>query len=209
MTESALRSLASAVFGGRCGLGVVSFESADPASLPGVERTAIRSAVPARAREFAAGRQAARIAMGRSDAIPMGVDRAPLWPLGWVGSISHCAGWALAVARRGRGLIGVDLETDDALPVEVVTEILTPAEREVCAGDLRVARRFFAIKEAVYKAQYPASGVIFDFQTLEVSVIESRFSARFQRTVGPFGEGHSISGIWASGGGFLLAGVNS
>lgn len=209
MSEATLRALASGVFGGRCGLGVVRIGSADPATLPRVEQSAILGAAPQRKSEFAAGRQAARLAMGRPDAIPMGADRAPLWPSGWIGSISHSGGWAVAVVRQGSGLIGVDLEADGELPGEVVSEILTPAEGEFCAGNLRLARVIFAIKEAVYKAQYPVSRVIFDFQTLEISLSESRFSARFRHSVGPFAEGDRISGAWASGGGFLIAGVDT
>lgn len=207
MTEAALRSLASAVFGGRCGFGLVRVDFADPGALLAEESDALRAAIPARAREFAAGRIAARQALGQRLAIPMGPDRAPIWPQGWAGSISHAAGWAVAIAREGGALIGVDLEADEDLPEDILPEILTPAERLRQSGDLRLARRIFAIKEAVYKAQYPVTQQVFDFQTLEISLSESRFFAEFRHSVGPFGRGSGISGGWASGGGLILAGV--
>ena len=207
MTEATLRALASAVFGGRCGFGLVRVDFADPAALLGEETDALRTAIPARAREFAAGRIAARQALGRRLAIPMGRDRAPVWPQGWAGSISHAAGWAVAIARDGGALIGVDLEPDEDLPEDILPEILTPAERMRLGADLRLARRIFAIKEAVYTAQYPVTRQVFDFQTLEISLSESRFFAEFRHSVGPFARGSGISGGWASGGGLILAGV--
>lgn len=207
MSEAALRSLASPVFGGRCGLGIVRVDSADAPSLFAAEAEAMRHAIPARAREFAAGRAAARQALRWSGPIPMGPDRAPVWPEGWAGSISHAADWAVAVVQRGGLLVGVDLEQDEDLPAETLSEVLTPAETQRFGGDLRVARRIFAIKEAVYKAQYPVTGEIFDFQMLDVSLVESRFFATFQHPVGPFRRGEVIAGNWASGGGLILAGV--
>lgn len=207
MSDANLRALASAVFGGRCGLGIARVDSANPASLFPVEADAIRNAVPARVLEFAAGRAAARLALGRPEPIPMGPDRAPVWPGGWAGSISHAAGWAVAIARQGGRLVGVDMEPDEDLPADILREVLVPVEIGRFGSDLRVARRIFAIKEAVYKAQYPVARDVFDFQTLEVSLSENRFFATFRRDVGPFRQGEGIAGVWASGGGLILAGV--
>lgn len=207
MNTADLRALASAVFGGRCGLGVVRVDSVDLASPFPQEAEAVRLAIPTRAREFAAGRAAARQALNWSGPVPMGPDRAPVWPKGWAGSITHAAGWAIAAARNGGGLVGVDLEPDEDLPADVLPEILTPAEARRFGSDLRVARRIFAIKEAVYKAQYPVTRKIFDFQMLEVTLSENRFFATFQHPVDPFRRGEVIAGTWASGGGLILAGV--
>ena len=71
-------------------------------------------AVPQRRREFFAGRLAAHRAMEAlghlPEPVPMGQDRAPVWPQGLVGSISHGAGACAAMygqkgafQRSGRG----------------------------------------------------------------------------------------------------------
>ena len=58
------------------------------------EARAVARAVPARRAEFAAGRRAAHRAMERlgvpAAPVAMGSDRAPVWPPGVIGSISHC-----------------------------------------------------------------------------------------------------------------------
>ena len=207
MSKTELQDLASAVFGGRCGLGIVSVEQGDPATLFPAEAEAMRTAIRDRVREFAAGRAAARLALNRPVPIPVSADRAPVWPMGWAGSITHAAGWALAVVTQGARLVGADLEPDDDLPAEILSEILTPDELSRFNGDLRIARRIFSIKEAVYKAQYPVTREIFDFHTLDVSLSAGRFRATFQERVGPFSRGEGITGNWASRGGLTLAGV--
>ena len=62
-------------------------------ALTASEQASIAPMAPARLAEFAQGRMHARIALARfglADAsIPMGSKRAPLWPAGFVGSISH------------------------------------------------------------------------------------------------------------------------
>lgn len=199
--------MALAVFGKDCGLGIVRVGSVDPASLFPEEAASMARAVPSRWQEFAAGRAAARTALKLPGAVPMGDDRAPVWPEGWAGSISHGGGWAIAVCKRGEWLVGVDLEPDEDLPADILPDILTPAETWRLGHDPRLARRVFAIKEAVYKAQFPLSREIFDFQTLDVVLADHRFSARFLRPVGPFRQGREIAGSWASGSGLVLAGV--
>ena len=87
-----------------------------------------------RHREFAAGRRAARAAMTGlglpAVAIPMGPDRAPVWPEGVTGSISHTDTHCLAaVARTGEvRALGLDLEPDMALEPALWPDICTGAE---------------------------------------------------------------------------------
>ncbi|MFD1807677.1 4'-phosphopantetheinyl transferase [Gemmobacter lanyuensis] len=125
--------------------------------------------------EFRAGRHAARAALaelGLPDRpIPAGADRAPIWPLGLIGSISHSDRLCLAAVGRGRG-IGVDLEPAEPLEPQIHRMILSPEDRgsegAVISG--LETRLIFSAKEAAYKAQYPLSRQLFDFQTLAVTV---------------------------------------
>ena len=117
-----------------------------------------------RRKTFLLGRAAARSAMADIGVAPVSLPRAPsgapLWPNGYIGSITHSETIAIAViARRGRlAGIGVDVEDGDrALPPGVFDRILTPEERNGSIGaagraSASVARRVFCAKEAAFKA---------------------------------------------------------
>jgi 4'-phosphopantetheinyl transferase EntD len=157
----------------------------------------IGAAVPGRLAEFAAGRSAARAAMralGHAPmAIPAGPDRAPVWPTGMTGSITHCAGACLAVVAQTQHWAGLGL---DAEPVSELDPALWPtllaAEESVADGQAALA--LFVAKEAAYKAQYALSQQLFDFQTLHLIWQGDRFGARFTRDVAPFASGAVLSG---------------
>lgn len=145
---------------------------------PEAERRAVAGAVPKRQAEFLCGRIAARRALGRlgrpAEVLLPGPGRAPRWPEGVVGSISHGAGWCLAAvasARRFAGL-GVDLEPDAPLDEELIRRVATPAERAVLPERIesrgRAAKRLFCAKESVYKAQHPGFGCFLGFQDVEI-----------------------------------------
>lgn len=204
--SDALSSLARRLTGGRCGIGVVAVAKGDPEALPEVERLAIARAVPQRQREFAAGRQAARLAMRQPFSLPMGADRAPVWPAGWVGSISHAGPWAIAAMSREVRMVGIDLEQDQDLPAEVLNTVLSGGELARLA-DLRQARLIFAIKEAAYKAQYPVTRQLFGFEVFEVRLEGDGFDAVFQDDIGPFRRGETLSGLFGRAEGLVLAAV--
>lgn len=135
-------------------------------------------AVPARRLEFAAGRTAARAALTSAGhpamAIPVADDRAPVWPDGFFGSVTHAGDIALAAVLRGTASPGIDLEPDQDLPVDVVDTVLSPAER-AALPDLRHARAAFSAKEAFFKAQYPFTGAMIGFDAAAVDLQSDGF----------------------------------
>lgn len=167
------------------------------------EASAMARAVPARQREFAAGRRAARAALAgigmAPAAIPMGPDRAPVWPKGATGTLSHGAGTCLALAGRivdWAGL-GLDLEPAEPLPGNILHLICTPAERDTVTRDQTalLARQIFCAKEAAYKAQYTQSRTMLEFHDLEVTFeATDRFTARLQISCPPFVQGTHFAG---------------
>ncbi|MHA6347702.1 4'-phosphopantetheinyl transferase family protein [Roseivivax sp. CAU 1761] len=171
---------------------------ADPGAAPGplyaVEEAAVIRAVAGRRAEFAAGRAAARAALAAigvaPQAIPMAEDRAPVWPAGTTGSISHIPEACLAVAApagRAAGL-GLDLEVLAPLEPDLAREIGRPEELAALGGDPGLAaRRLFSMKEAAYKAQYALSRTLFGFHTLVWDGAAG--GLRFVRRVPPFAEG--------------------
>lgn len=85
---------------------------------------------------------------------------APIWPIGFLGSLAHDHERAVAaVARAGacRGL-GIDVEPAAPLPADLHHYVLSRAERTACAGDAVAMRAVFVVKEAVYKAINPLDG---------------------------------------------------
>lgn len=146
-------------------IAVVEGPFADPAEpLAPEEAAAIARAVPARYREFSAGRAFARAALARLGAppgpLPVGANRAPIWPSGFVGSITHAAGYAAVAIGRTSALlaVGIDIEDSGRFNSALVERIFSPAElsRHLPTASPRELRRVgaatFSAKEAVYKA---------------------------------------------------------
>lgn len=172
--------------------------------------------IPARQAEFAAGRRAARAAMAQLGAVPcavpMGPDRAPRWPPGILGSISHGGGVCLsAVARIGRlAALGIDIEPDEDLPADLWDEVLSPDEAAWChdgPAPGRAARLIFSAKESAYKAQYPLSRQLFGFDGMAVSVTADRLTVRFTRAAGPFRAGDMLGGRSVRARGLILTAI--
>ena len=182
---------------------------ADPATTPPGDQPI--GAVALRRAEFAAGRAAVVKAMGGLGlpvmAVPMGADRAPVWPAGITGSITHTRAVALAAVTRG-GVLGIDAELEGAVAPDLWETILTRAERAVVAGDPALATVIFCAKEAVYKAQYPVTGALFGFDRLEVTLDEGAFAARFTAKTGPIVAGTVWYGQYANIAGHIIAAIH-
>ncbi len=151
----------------------------DPCVLEREEAVAVARAADKRVREFAAGRLCARRALERFGVtrvvLRAAADRQPLWPPGFLGSITHTEGFCAAVVAEGNALrgIGVDSEAADAVKAELWPSICVPAELDWIAEWPAGARKqaatlVFAAKEAFYKAQYPSTGEFMSFSDLEV-----------------------------------------
>ncbi len=127
----------------------------------------LRKAKTARLREFIAGRWcAARVLaqLGVTGEVGRRDDRAPSWPLGVAGAITHTRELAAAAAGRLDAL-GIDLEpllSPEALADVRVTAI-DDAEWRVLGEDLAVATAVFSAKETIFKHEFPRNGVWLDF----------------------------------------------
>ncbi|MFC6686535.1 4'-phosphopantetheinyl transferase family protein [Jhaorihella thermophila] len=193
--------------------------AAHPAPLPEEADAAGRWAL-VRLREFAAGRAAVRIAMAELGVppcpVPMGADRAPVWPEGLVGSISHSRTACLAALTRAGDIraLGVDVEEDTPLEPTLEETILTAAERDRLRNlppmqRGRRAKLIFSAKESAYKCQYPVSRTLLDFDAFEIlfDAANGGFSAIFRRAVGPFPRGAALTGRHAVAGGLIITSV--
>jgi len=150
------------------------------------EEQLIDHAVQRRRREFRAGRSAAREALAQLGCVPVPIlarpQRDPIWPTGFVGSITHCEGCTLAIAAPTRLMqaMGLDLEEDVALERALVGAVCRPEEREqqqaFAALGIDQAKLCFIAKEAVYKAIFPRERVMLDFQQMRVGFDASQRS---------------------------------
>ena len=165
-------------------------------------------AVPKRRAEFAAGRRAARIALAAlghpPQAIPVGTGRAPLWPAGVAGSLTHDRGLALAAVVASGEDIGIDLTAAEALPGETRRAIL-PHDAEAGLDDL-AARAAFSAKESLFKALFPCIETYFGFEAA-IAVPDMKagtVALRLTRAIGPHGPGTVFAGRVERGGDALL-----
>ena len=140
----------------------------------------VSRAVPRRRREFAAGRACARLGLSRlgfpQGPLLSGPDRAPLWPEGAVGSITHCAGYAAAAVARStqvRGL-GIDAELNRPLPEGVAELVCSASERAWAAAapenGINWPTLIFSAKESLYKAWQPLTHTWLGHLDVELTV---------------------------------------
>ncbi len=181
------------------------------ASLTEREAALVERAVEKRKREFATGRVLARTALARLGhrdvELLNGEDRAPIWPEGISGSISHCNTRAVVAVGRTEeiGTVGVDLEHRATLEPRLWETVFLPEEiafLEETAEDVRgrLALALFSAKEALYKAQYPRTAKYMGFHELRVELdwregaSEGARACAFQNDVGAFARGTVVHG---------------
>jgi 4'-phosphopantetheinyl transferase EntD len=181
-------------------------------------------AVAKRVHEFAAGRLCARRALAEFGIVDfpvrVGAKREPLWPDGYVGSITHTDGlYAAVVGERGRFFgLGLDVEQTGRVSASLQARICVAGEIDWLAGlhsaEASVAATLiFAAKEAFYKAQFP---VVREWLYFEDAAIElpdwpaptGSWLLRPQRAmaidrVSEF----PLRGAYRLAGGFVIAGV--
>ncbi|WP_083754821.1 4'-phosphopantetheinyl transferase family protein [Bradyrhizobium murdochi] len=129
-----------------------------------------------RRREFAWGRHHAHEALRKLGFAPVPilsrVDRAPLWPSGVVGSISHSSSDCGAVVGISKNVLalGLDIEDQEPLEADLLPFVCTceEIERKEWSSSRFGPKLLFAIKEAVYKSYAPATGEFLDFQDVSV-----------------------------------------
>ena len=186
----------------------VETEELDPHSLEGgllkAEEEAVAGAAQTRIEQFTAGRVCSRIALGRlgvatTTPILRGEDRAPIWPPGFVGTISHTDTWCAAAVARAEDVrsIGIDLEPATPLKESLWRRVCTPKERDwlhELAEPGLTGKILFSAKESVYKCQYPLTTKFLGFHAVEVELDDGAFRAVFQQEAGEFRPGDVMSG---------------
>jgi 4'-phosphopantetheinyl transferase EntD len=186
----------------------------EPAMYPS-EAAVVATAVAERRREFATVRHCAREALRRLGmppaAIVPGADRAPRWPAGVVGSMTHCPGYrAAAVARADELLaVGIDAEPHAGLPPDVVSLVAGRDERQRLEAlarqepELHWDRILFCAKEAFYKAWFPLTRRPLEF---DEAVASPSADGSFEAGLASSGR-NRFSGRWTVADGIVVAAV--
>jgi enterobactin synthetase component D len=137
-----------------------------------------------------AGRNAARLLAAQllaeqgaaHTAVQRGLDRAPRWPAGFVGSISHVARFAcVAVMRESVArAVGIDVECELAADQQSLVRqyCLVAGEWDALVhaapswSDAQRATLGFSAKEAAFKCLYPLVKRYFDFDCVRVVAVD-------------------------------------
>lgn len=139
-------------------------------------------AAPRRIAEFICGRACAREAIRRLTGdiadLPVGPDRAPRWPGGLCGSISHSGRRAIAVAGETTHFIGIGIDLERCLSnaeARDIADLVTSDKERQRLGtrlDAVTLSLIFSAKESLFKALSSQTGPIPFFQSFQVSEIE-------------------------------------
>ncbi|MCC4264135.1 4'-phosphopantetheinyl transferase superfamily protein [Oceanimonas baumannii] len=143
----------------------------------------LQQAVPKRRAEFMAGRLCAGEALwklsGQRQIPAMGPARAPCWPSGFTGSISHSDTHAAALVARSQDYdaLGLDIEPclTDEKATALIPALLTANEQaRLTSPSSRLGYTVtlvFSLKESLYKALYPLTGRHFYFEDAEITAL--------------------------------------
>lgn len=151
------------------------------------ERELVDGISTKRQEEFASGRRLAHVALqsrGSDQTAVLRIDRRPVWPPDFIGSISHSdhlAACALADKASYTG-VGVDLAKVSAVSEYVANRVLDDGEREWIrsAGSSEWRTVMFSAKEAIYKSVNPITSEYLGFRdvVLEIAPDALTFSAK-------------------------------
>src|SRR3977135_1308485 len=141
---------------------------------------ALRYATQKRQREFLAGRWCAEEALrclgAGSTHVAMAEDRAPIWPDGVVGSITHTGYFAAAAVAGAADIAGVGIDSEEIIDPAAARDVA-----DICMVDEAMlfepahGRSFcefctfvFSAKEAVFKCLFPLTRKFLEFSDVRI-----------------------------------------
>ncbi len=174
----------------------------------------LRGAVRKRHIEHLAGRWCAREALRRHHphhacfVVHTDDERAPVWPDGLVGSITHTQGFASAAVARREDFHGLGIDTEQRFTLDRAQRlhelIAAPGERArlLTVAELPEADAItvmFSAKESLYKCLHPTVRRYFGFHAAElVELGAGRFVVRLREALSPaLPEGWTAEGTWS------------
>jgi 4'-phosphopantetheinyl transferase EntD len=181
---------------GRCGVGYSAVFGLDPNETPDAVREldrvpanvpwTLRTVAPKRLATFVAGRFCAAEALqqaghDRAADVAMERDGAPIWPRGYLGSITHTDRVAGAVVAPSRSALGIGIDCERLISPEraaVLTPRVCPEWATVWGHDdqpfpgAELVTLVFSGKESIYKCLYPLTRAFLEFGDIRVIALD-------------------------------------
>jgi enterobactin synthetase component D len=146
----------------------------------------IRNSVPKRQAEFAAGRLCAQSMLELyghgKHAVAIGPHREPVWPQGFIGSITHNGVYAAAVACPATRFLGIGIDIETVVGAEArsaLMDLVVSSDELDCMNAQGGAIAFdplltlvFSAKESFFKAAFEQVRTYFDFDALKLVRID-------------------------------------
>jgi len=112
----------------------------------------------------------------------MAADRSPLWPAGFVGSITHSQDMAFAAVARTEQAQSLGLDVERLMPPETALElasiVASPAEYarllQAPWDHPLLTTVLFSAKETIFKCLYPVIKRQFDFSDVVIESLDLR-----------------------------------
>ncbi len=144
--------------------------------------SSLQSAVKKRQYEFMMSRYCAKLCLEQLGLRPppligSHMDRSPLWPDGFVGSISHTEGWAGAIVGKQSTVLSLgldfeyEIERDTSSLIHHICRDTAELDAIIAHFSCSVGRALtiiFSAKESFYKAVHPRLKNFFGFQAARV-----------------------------------------
>lgn len=144
----------------------------------------MHKAVAKRKAEYVAGRLCAMRAMEAQTGqagmiIATGTKGEPIWPQGWVGSITHTHGFAAAAVADARLVRGLGMDTEQIMTTKVMENVAS----RVCRADEAYCEDWplspeiyttlvFSAKESLFKCLHPLVGKMFWFEDAKIDITD-------------------------------------
>jgi enterobactin synthetase component D len=149
---------------------------------------ALRNAREPRVVTFLAGRYCAEQALraggltGRLT-VGFGAEREPIWPDGFVGSITHTSQYAGAVVARRDSVVSIGIDTEELLSPAQALEVRQTVAPEYGrinfvgldadgGRDAHALSCLFSAKESIYKCLHPLVREFFEFSDVSVTKVD-------------------------------------
>jgi len=130
-----------------------------------------------------------------SGEVATNADGSPIWPVGFVGSITHIPGFASACVSALGELAGVGIDTEEVLDraasAEIRDAVATPNELARLQDNSELEENslvtlLFSAKESVYKCVAPITKDFLEFHDVELAAVDfaaGAFEARIHKTL--------------------------
>lgn len=160
----------------------------------------VSRAVVKRKAEFLAGRYCCKKVLASIDIhnfdVIVGENRAPIWPVGVKGAISHNSHHAMVAITERTDVLGIGIDIESIMSTKTMNDIkeaiLRDEEHDLLyvpqARAVVVCSLIFSIKETFFKAAYPSTGYYFDFDAITVDKIDydaKRFNLTVKQDLNP------------------------